>query len=124
MSSHWFNNGISLDDNRKESQTPPSNGHTASSFTQSSVKVDSTTPVESPESKKQKQQINWIDQIDDPLLKPHPDDELIAQMFDNIGKQWAVHSAVNKLVVDWTSHELATSDFLNSYSLLTDEKLT
>ncbi len=82
-----FNNGISLDDNRKESQTPPSNGHTASSFTQSSVKVDSTTPVESPESKKQKQQINWIDQIDDPLLKPRESDELFAQMFDNIGKQ-------------------------------------
>ncbi len=56
-----FNNGISLDDNRKESQTPPSNGHTASSFTQSSVKVDSTTPVESLESFEQKQQINWID---------------------------------------------------------------
>ena len=82
-----FNKGISLDDNRKESQTPPSNGQTASSFTQSSVKVDSTPPEESATSKEQKQQINWIDQIDDPLLKPHPDDELIAQMFDNIGKQ-------------------------------------
>ena len=71
----------------RESKTPSLEGHTTSNVRQSTEDADSTPDEDESKSIEQKQQINWIDQIDDPLLKPRESDELFAQMFDNIGKQ-------------------------------------
>ena len=81
------NKVISLSD--QKTPTPYPDVHTASSSTENSVQADSTPSEDETKTEpvEQKEQINWIEQIDDPLLKPRESDEMFAQMFENIGKK-------------------------------------
>ena len=80
-------NLISLSDREIQTQTALPDAQTAPRITQNSVQAESTPPEPEPESIQANQQINWMEQIDDPALKPRESDAWIAQMFDSIGRE-------------------------------------
>ncbi len=80
-------NLISLSDREIQTKTALPDAQTAPRITQNSVQAESTPPQPEPESIQANQQINWMEQIDDPALKPRESDAWIAQMFDSIGRE-------------------------------------
>ena len=77
------NSVISFSSNKKESQTAQDDGNlpVPSSLTQTSEAIKESESENQQPSSQTEQPINWIEQIDDPLLKPQPDDKLIDKMF-------------------------------------------